>query len=290
MRWQVLSMFVVAGVLAAGPASATVLDFSTDPNLGADWTKYTFYSTNTATASWNAANQNLDLKMASPTTDGMSGLYENNATRLATESVTLTLSNYTLTGSGTPWSGAELVISSVQEPTLQDADLNPMYRFSVGNDGTGVDYIVKKANNVVLFNSGQQATPSTIKLDIVPTASGYDFMVNDAKIYSDSTYASSNLKYYLMTWGAWRRHQLLGECRQLRHSHSRARSGCAIGYRFDRAAGLRMEEAEISAKSGLMHVSWTIQRGQRLALTIREGHEASVRLCVPSCPSWMLVE
>ena len=78
MRWQVLCGILAVGLLTVAPVSATVIDFSTDPNLATNWTEFPFYHEafnpgGQLTAAWNGTNQNLTL--TSTTSEALDGLY-----------------------------------------------------------------------------------------------------------------------------------------------------------------------------------------------------------------------
>ena len=118
MKWQVLMAVVTFSLLAVVPVSATVIDFSNDPNLAGDWTRHDLIGTSGAstTAAWNGANQCLDLRTDREGLDA--GLYQNGVTRSDSDAVTLTLSRISMSVSKDGWVSTGLVLSAGRNPTV----------------------------------------------------------------------------------------------------------------------------------------------------------------------------
>ncbi len=204
MKRQVLFGALLVGMLTVSPLSAGTSKFSTDPDLSNKWTEAVYYEwQNTGlpniTASWNEDEQNLDLLTGE---GGVKLLYRNNTTRSDSVGVTVTFSNFMDSGT-TEWEVAGLLISSVQSPSLFDS--NPLYGFIFQKDSDATPsyyYKVNKNSNNQLFRLDIEGQPYTIKMDIIRDGSDYVFLVNDAEIFRDSTYATTSLPYYSVFWGA----------------------------------------------------------------------------------------
>ncbi len=202
MRWQALVGCFAVGLLAISPLSATVIDFSTDPQLSTDWTLASFYdggvSIDNTTVTWNSSNQDLDL--ASSYDEAAVILFKNGTTRANTDTVTLTVKDYNQGGSSPSWTGTGLNISAVQAPGIWDT--SACYRFEVYANGGSPEYTLKKANNEIIGTYSLTSFPSTIKLDIVRDGSEYVFKANDQEIFRDSSYAAVSMSYYSIGWGS----------------------------------------------------------------------------------------
>jgi len=202
MRWQALVGCFAVGLLVISPLSATVIDFSTDPQLSTDWTLASFYdggvSGDSTTVTWNSSNQDLDL--ASSYDEKAVILFKNGTTRTDTDTVTLTVKDYSQGGSSPSWTGTGLMISAVQSPGIWDT--SACYRFEVYANGGSPEYTLKTASNTLIGTHSLESFPSTIKLDIVRDGSEYVFKANDQEIFRDSTYASDSLSYYSIGWGS----------------------------------------------------------------------------------------
>ena len=206
MRWQVLAGILAVGLLTVAPVSATVIDFSTDPNLATNWTEFPFYHEafnpgGQLTATWNGTNQNLTL--TSTTSEALDGLYRTGDTRSATDGVTVTYSNYT--ASPTPavsadWTCAGLAVSASASPDLFAG--SPSYAVYFQEDYTnGLRFSVNKAGLTQIGNSTLGSVPGTMKLDILRDGSAYVFKANGVEICRDTTYSSTSMPYYFMYWG-----------------------------------------------------------------------------------------
>jgi hypothetical protein len=195
--------------LTVAPVSATLTDFSTDPNLASDWTQYYFYNAygrNQVASAWNASNQNLDLTATNE--EGLGGLFKTADTRSATDGVTVTYSNYAATTPthSSQWTCAGLTVSKAATPGIFDdptgwyglyfqeeynADTGATrYRFSAGKGLTELGRITL------------DSLPSTMKLDIVHDGSAWVFKANGAEVARDSSFTASEMSHYFMYWGS----------------------------------------------------------------------------------------
>lgn len=203
MKWQVLMAVVSVSLLIAAPVSATVLDFSTDPNLTNDWTRYDYYGASGAecTAEWNASNRRLDLHSASA--DVNVGLYKKGTSRSDLDSVTLTLSNIYENRQAADWLSAGLLVSQQRAPGVFDN--TSWYSISYGHDSSGMYYGVTKSSSTGLASIGRaslESTPASVKFDITRDGSNYVFLANGTEICRDSSMSSTSLPYYMMYWGS----------------------------------------------------------------------------------------
>lgn len=206
MRWQVLMAVVSVSLLVVTPISATVIDFSTDPNLATEWTRHDLIGTSgsSTTAAWNETNQCLDLHSVGIGVDA--GLYKNNTTRLDSDAVTLTLSGISMNVSTDGWVSTGLVLSAGRSPTVFDN--GSWYSIAIGGDNNGVSYSVTKSSSSGLTSLGTSnlgpitsSIPTSVKFDITRDGSSYVFLANGHEIARDSTYSSTSLPYYMMYWG-----------------------------------------------------------------------------------------
>jgi hypothetical protein len=208
MRRQVLAGIVAVGLFTVAPVYATVVDFSTDPNLATEWTQFDYYNpfgatASTTTATWDSTNQNLELtsNMGAETADRYRALYKTGATRSDTDGVTVTFSDYV--GS---WdnamahnTGVGLIVSSVEQGTIL---LNvPQYELLFAQEGGGYHYVVAKNGIAAVLLSGLTFAelPSTIELGILRDGSDYVFRANGVELARDSSITES-MPYYSLTW------------------------------------------------------------------------------------------
>jgi hypothetical protein len=208
MRQQVLAGIVAVGLFTVAPVYATVLDFSTDPNLATDWTQFDYYNphgvtASTNTAAWDATNQNLKLtsNMGADTADRYRALYKTGQTRSDADGVTVTFSDYVGSwNSATDHNtGVGLIVSSVQQGTI--VSNVPQYELLFAQEGGGYHYVVAR-NGIAAFPfSGSTFTelPSTIELGILRDGSDYVFMANGVELARDSSITAS-MPYYCLTW------------------------------------------------------------------------------------------
>ena len=143
MRWQVAAGIAVASLLTVAPASATVIDFATDPNLAADWTEGYFYDFDHGgpggtTAAWNAGNRNLDLTSNHDEAAGL--LYLNGSSRYDSDAVTVTFTDFTGTMPSGGWMACGLIVSANQ--ALDIFDSSPSYEFYFQQDASGAFFAV----------------------------------------------------------------------------------------------------------------------------------------------------
>jgi hypothetical protein len=207
MRRQILASAVAIVFLAVSPVFADTLDFSTDPNLATNWTRYHFYNpfaTANFGATWNGTNQNLGL--TSTNSEALEGLFRTGDTRSAADGVTVTYSNYVAT---TPtveanWTCAGLIVSANAAPGILDG--SPWYSVYFQQEYDIANHVPRYRMSVnrnldQIGNSILGSVPSTMKLDIVRDGADYVFKANGEEICRDSTYSSTSLSHYFMYWG-----------------------------------------------------------------------------------------
>ena len=195
---RTMPLLAAALLLAAGPllAAPTYDDFSTDPNIATQWTKYMYFG-GTANATWNSGTQALDLSKTNG--NGGAGWYPTAATRSATAPVTLTVRNVSGTTAGS-FGFVGLMITAVQQQNyisgtgdsytialVQQSGSLTDFRFEVRRtyaDGTG---------NFVLYSSPSYFTASGgYKFDIVRNGDHYEFKANDVLIYTTASPAAGD--------------------------------------------------------------------------------------------------
>jgi hypothetical protein len=198
MRSQVVAGIVVVGLLTVAPVSATIVDFSTNPNLATEWTQYGFYVNGTPnyTAAWNGTNQNLDL--ASTNSEGLAGLFKTGDTRSDADGVTVTYSNYVSTPAS--WTCAGLIVSANTTPAIFDG--SPWYSVYFQQDGaSGYRFSVNR-NLTEINRTALGGVPGTMKLDILRDGSDYVFKANGVELCRDTAYSATSLPHYFMYWGS----------------------------------------------------------------------------------------
>jgi hypothetical protein len=105
-------LFLALGTVAQATPFFDV--FATDPNIGTEWTEYSYYNAEDVTPAWDGTAQDLDLVNSGAGTGAVLGLYRSSSSRSATDPVTLTVKDLSRTG-GT-WGYSGLMISSVPQP------------------------------------------------------------------------------------------------------------------------------------------------------------------------------
>jgi hypothetical protein len=207
MRRQVLAGIVAVGLFTVAPVYATVIDFSTDPNLATQWTQFDYFNANNtpqpwATATWNSTDQDLDLaaNTGANKAEGYRGIHKTGDTRSDTDGVTVTFSGYQGTYGSNGWNNSVGLVVSTTENANLTAFL-PSYLFLLDNDTTtGFQYKVLTGSNLAVVASKSVATlPSTLKFDILRDGSDYVFMGNGVEIARDSSVTAS-MPYYHAIW------------------------------------------------------------------------------------------
>jgi hypothetical protein len=188
--------FAAVALLAAQPLQAATTfydDFSTDPNIGSEWTEYVYYDTaDNVTTTWNSGDQDLDFvsTAGSAANTSVIGLYRDGSSRSATDPVTLTVNAFSQTG-GT-WGQVGLMIGDTAEPGLLDS--NEKYEWHINYTGSGYDLRARKdvgTGSYELFNENLGASfSSPVKLDIVRNGANYEFYANDVLKWTASSYSS----------------------------------------------------------------------------------------------------
>jgi len=200
-----LPFAAVALLAATSQAATTSFDhFSTDPNIGSEWTEYTFHNTDLITSTWNSIDQDLDFVSAagSAANTSLIGLYRTGTSRSATDAVTVTVNSFTRTG-GT-FGQVGLVISDVTSPTLLGSE--EKYEWHIGDFNAGKQLRLRKdvgTGSFELFSEAFTMTGS-VKLDIVRVGANYEFYANDVLKHTASSYSSGvhdTLVNYQITMG-----------------------------------------------------------------------------------------
>ena len=206
-----------AGISGSGTWSFTTAmivfyyDFNTDPNIGSDWTEYFYYGTeDNVTTTWNSIEQDLDLVKTSTsagTGTSVNGLYRIGSWRLATDSVTLTVKDYSQTGGA--WGQLGLIISTIPQPNLLDS--NTRYEWTVRYSGGSYSLRVRKDTGSGSYDLFDEAITLSgpVKLDIMRVGDDYQFLSNDVLKYTadgtgDDVYDTAtkdSLVNYAITFG-----------------------------------------------------------------------------------------
>jgi hypothetical protein len=201
MRSHVFCVVTFVVVLsAAGSARATFFNFSTDPNIDANWTKFVSYNTvGNELATWSDSALQLTFSPTVGVADSTVGFTPKVASaRNAADAVTMQLSNFTTDGSS--WDEVQLAISATQTPGLFDGS---SYHFGVWYNAaeTGVVHQYALYVNGVRTFSDPFVPTGPIKLDIVPDATGFSFRANGTQIFHDTTNFSVSMPYYSFDFG-----------------------------------------------------------------------------------------
>ena len=183
--------FAAIALLAATPvlhaATSVFDDFSTDPNIGSEWTEYSYYETENVATTWNSMTDDLDVAHTAVGAGNGFGLYRTGTMRSTTDSVTMTVNS--LSRSGGSWGFVGLMISAVPQPgyvtTTDDSytlRMNPdtagNFQFMVGrtvNDGAGT---------WPLFTGTGEAFSGPYVLEIERVGDDYVFKANGATLYT----------------------------------------------------------------------------------------------------------
>jgi len=214
MSKHTILVAAVAGlVFALAPAAQAAITydtFTTDPSLAADWTNHLFYDS-VGTATWNAADLDLDLVCGVSIHSRYSALARSAATRGATDPVTLDIKAVSETG--VAWAVVGLAIS--QDSTPYRRDTTPFYLFilqTTPNTAAGWSYQVFAAADT---SSDQPIYESTlipyasltlpIRMDIVRNGDYYDFNINGITLYSSNYHSPADqdsMQSYFIIWGS----------------------------------------------------------------------------------------
>jgi hypothetical protein len=211
MRWQAVSAALVSVLALGALASASVIDFATDPNLGS-WTSANYYNSynDNASATWNQTDATLDVAMGP--CGSVHWYAPSNNSRGDADPVTLTIKSYTDAANsglgysdGPYWAGVELIVSSVATPP-DYTSLTDLYRFGIrtGSDAgaTGAEYILKGAMNQIVGEHAISSVPTNLVLDIVRDGQDYVFKANGAEMFRSHVFGSTSLPYYAVAINA----------------------------------------------------------------------------------------
>ncbi len=187
-------------------------DFSTDPNIGTEWTQYSYFRTENSTPTWDDVDQDLDLDGGGGGGGAVLGLYRTGVTRAATDTVTMTVKELGWTPGTWGYSGLMITAAQQQNYITGTGDsyafvVVPMgggdFRFDVrGSYGDfGLDFIF------------HQGTPQTFTgpyvLDIERVGDNYVFKVDGVPLYTTGdnptdtygTASKDSMIYYQITHG-----------------------------------------------------------------------------------------
>ena len=183
-------MTAAIGLLAGAASAATYDDFSTNPNIGTQWTEYGYYANDLVAPTWNSADQDLDLVKTSG--QGSVGLYRTGSSRAATDPVTLTVKDLSRT-SGT-WGFAGLMISAVAQPGYITTGDDTYTLRMLANSATNFQFQVTRTyldgtGDFALYDGAAQTFSGPYTLDIVRNGDNYDFKANGATLYTTGTAA-----------------------------------------------------------------------------------------------------
>jgi hypothetical protein len=196
-------MALVVILFVAGSARATYFDFSTDPNMGTAWTNYNSLNpgnTWNSTATWNAAGY-LEIANTLDQDGGEVSTWSPNDASLRgnSDAVTLTVNGYTDARTVDTWSFAHVGISDSATPAYGAGNT---YRFGVWAQGNVSDNYALIVNGVRTFSDNiVGGIPSSVKLDVVPDATGYSFRANGTQIFHDTTNHSVEMPHYFFETG-----------------------------------------------------------------------------------------
>lgn len=169
-------------------------DFSTDPNIGTEWTQYVYYDTiDYVTTTWNSSEQVLDFVSMAGTgvNTSLIGLYRTGSARSATDSVTLTVRAFSQTG-GT-FGQLGLMIGDTAQPGILDS--NEKYEWHIRYTGSGYRLRARKDVGTGSFDLFSESLGNSfsgpVKLDIVRNGDDYEFYANDVLKHTATSYSSA---------------------------------------------------------------------------------------------------
>lgn len=183
---------------AALSLPAAVIDFSTDPNLGGDWTEYVAFEKDYVEATWNSTDQDLDFVSTAfgGADSSVIGLYSNSDhTRSATESVTMTVNALDRTAGN--WGFVGLMISAAPQydyiSGTTDSYTLRMNALGSGDFQFAVWRTVGEGAGYTLHTGTSQTFSGSYVLDIERNGAGeYEFFANDALLYTTTVAASGD--------------------------------------------------------------------------------------------------
>ena len=186
----VLAGLQIDGSFPSPPPVVLYDDFSTNPNIAAEWTQYGYYAADLVTPTWNSTDADLDLVKTAG--QGSVGLYRTGSSRLATDPVTLTVKDLSRT-SGT-WGFAGLMVSAVPQPGYITTGDDTYTLRMQPTSATEFNFQVTRTyqdgtSNYVLYDGAPQPFSGPYDLDIERVGDDYVFKANGATLYTTGTAA-----------------------------------------------------------------------------------------------------
>ncbi|MDA0765799.1 MAG: hypothetical protein O3A87_01785 [Verrucomicrobia bacterium] len=178
----------VLGLHASGekpPGSSGTLEGfakTTGFDLG-QWTQYEYFGSRSVTVGWNKETEDLSLRKGGGAAVG--GLYRTGLGRAPADLVTLTVKG--VEAAGKPWGQVGLMISTVPQPQLLDAQARYEWVLRHEDGGAGWVYRVRKdvgSGSYELYSSGPVDPAAPVKLDIVRNGDKYEFLANGVLHYT----------------------------------------------------------------------------------------------------------
>jgi hypothetical protein len=187
IHFAVAALCLSAGL---GMAVASIDDFNSDPNLQVGWTSYGHLSSvPSGVAAWNSTDQDLDLAKSSAGPGGwVMGLFRNGSSRVANDSVTMTVKSMSPRSGGT-WGFLGMMITSVpqQDYITGTGDSYTLALAWVSAAEVRLEVRRTYADGSAtfrLYNGPSFAFSAPVTLDIVRSGDHYDFKANGATVYT----------------------------------------------------------------------------------------------------------
>ena len=192
--------FAAVALLAATSQAATTSfdDFSTDPNIGSEWTEYSYYQTENVATTWNSTTNDLDVVHTAGGAGNGVGLYRTGTTRSTTDAVTLTVNSLSRSGGGWGYLGLMIAAEESNGYVTTNGDSYSVLLASVG--GTNVQHQVRMTyadnppSDFILYAGAtfDLATNGPVKLDIERNGDHYEFLADGAVLYSTAAPAAGD--------------------------------------------------------------------------------------------------
>ncbi len=210
----VLAGLQIEGSFPGAPPVILYDDFSEDPKISTEWTRYSYRGTENATVTWNSTEQ--DLSLVKGTGDWITGLYRTGASRSGTDPNPVTMTVTDLGRSTGTWGFLGLMITAVpQQNYITDA--GDSYTLAmVPMSATTFRYEVRRtyadgASNFQLYTGPvlMFADSDPYQLDIVRSGDNYLFLANGSLLYTSGvasgdfydTAAKDSMVYYQIVFG-----------------------------------------------------------------------------------------
>jgi hypothetical protein len=193
-----LPFAAVALLAATSQAATTSFDhFSTDPNIGSEWTEYSYYKTENVTPTWNSTTNDLDVVHTAGGAGNGVGLYRTGTTRSTTDAVTLTVNSLSRSSGSWGYVGLMIAAEALNGYVTTNGDSYSVLLASVG--GTNVQHQVRRTyldgtSNFILYTGTtfDLATNGPVNFDIERNGDHYDFLADGALLYSTAAPATGD--------------------------------------------------------------------------------------------------